>query len=145
MRYGDETKEKAYMMYVETGNLSEVARSIGVSTATVSRWISEGPKDGLEKLRNEKKRDIIEAAAEDIKSRQADFIERSSRSLELALDVLEKKLMAALEEDGPAMTVNQLSTVISTLYDKRALAKGESTQNTSVRVELPEGVSKYAR
>lgn len=144
MRYSDETKEKACMMYVETGNMSEVARRFGVSPAAVSRWVKKRPRDELEALRNEKKKDFIKAAAEDIKNRQADFIERSSRALELALDVLEKKLMAALDEEGSAMTVNQLSTVISTLYDKRALAKGESTQNTSVTVSLPEGVRRYA-
>ncbi|MCH5187726.1 MAG: transposase [Oscillospiraceae bacterium] len=144
MHYSDETKEKARMMYVETGNMSEVARRLGVPCGTVSRWVNNSSRDELEGLRNEKKKDIIEAAAEDIKSRRADFIEQSSRALRLALDVLEMKLSAMLEEDGPAVTVNQLSTVINTLYDKRALAKGESTQNTSVMVKLPEEAQRYA-
>lgn len=143
-KYSDEIKEKAYMLYAVNGNIREAARQLGLPFSTVKTWIKNKPKDELDKLRGEKRKDIIKAAAEDIKDRQADFIERSSRVIDLSLDVLEWKLQRALDGEENNITVNQLSSAIGTLYDKRALAKGESTQNTAVTVKLPEDVMRYA-
>ena len=40
--------------------------------------------------------------------------------------------------------IRAVTTAIGTLFDKRALANGESTQNTSVVIKLPEGAKEYA-
>lgn len=41
-------------------------------------------------------------------------------------------------------SLKDITTAIGTLYDKRALAKGESTENTKITFDLPKGVDEYA-
>ena len=62
------------------------------------------------------------------------------------INAAEKILTDALNKnpDEIDISVNQLSTFIGTLYDKRALTMGESTQNTEISIKLPEDVKKYA-
>lgn len=123
--YGDEIKERAYYLYAACGNAAEVARHLGVPYTTVDQWLKKMPdKDGFEALRKIKK---------------AEFIEKSSEIMDLALARLKERL----ENDKP-VPVNHLSTVIGTLYDKQALAAGEATENTKVTVTLPEGAEEYA-
>ena len=126
-KYTDEIKEKAYFMYATSGNINEVSKELGVPYATVAGWLKAKTRDEpdeFDKLRDEKKRD---------------FIDRSSELIDLAFDRLQEKLSG--EDDIP---VNHLTTVIGTLYDKRALAKGESTENTQVEFKLPKEMMKYA-
>lgn len=126
-KYTDEIKEKAYFMYATSGNINEVSKELGVPYATVAGWLKAKARDEpdeFDKLRDEKKRD---------------FIDRSSELIDLAFDRLQEKLSG--EDDIP---VNHLTTVIGTLYDKRALAKGESTENTQVEFKLPKEMMKYA-
>jgi len=40
--------------------------------------------------------------------------------------------------------LNEISTAIGTLYDKRALAQGQSTENTTIEIKMPQDVMKYA-
>ncbi len=126
-KYSDEMKEKAYFMYATSGNINEVSKELGVPYATVAGWLKAKARDApdeFDKLRDEKKRD---------------FIDRSSELIDLAFDRLQEKLSG--DYDIP---VNHLTTVIGTLYDKRALAKGESTEKTTIEIKLPEGVDEYA-
>ena len=124
-QYPDDIKEKAYYLYAVCGNVSAVARHLGVPGTTVEGWIKNMPdKDGFEALRAIKK---------------AEFIEKSSEIMDLALARLKEKL-----DSGASRQINHLATVIGTLYDKQALAAGDSTQNTSVTVTLPEGAEEFA-
>lgn len=126
-KYSDEIKEKAYFMYATSGNINEVSKELGVPYATVAGWLKAKARDApdeFDKLRDEKKKD---------------FIDRSSELIDLAFDRLQEKLSG--EDDIP---VNHLTTVIGTLYDKRALAKGESTENTQVEFKLPKDMMRYA-
>ena len=52
---------------------------------------------------------------------------------------LVSKLRALQLQDTKAVT-----TAIGTLYDKRALAEGGTTENVTVSVKLPEGIDEYA-
>jgi hypothetical protein len=61
----------------------------------------------------------------------ADFSKTATRIIGKALARLEREI-----EKGRNLPINQLSTVIGTLYDKRALANGESTENTKVVIKL---------
>jgi len=126
-KYSEDIKEKAYFMYASSGSYEEVGRMLGVASSTVRSWIkahANAAPDEFETLRAEKKRD---------------FVERSTEIIDIALDRLKKELINAEE-----IPVNQLSTVIGTLYDKRALAKGESTDNTRVTFTLPKELDDYA-
>ena len=48
----------------------------------------------------------------------------------------DKNKWQALDDEEEKIPVNNLSTVIGTLYDKRALAKGESTVNNKFEVDI---------
>ena len=41
-----------------------------------------------------------------------------------------------IEIDKGTVPANHLATIIGTMYDKRALAKGESTENTTFKVDI---------
>lgn len=160
-KYSDEKKEQVYMLYATCGNYRETARQIGVSPSTVQKWIEDKKKsdpDGFEQLRTQKKED---------------FIERASDIINKALQLLDKRITTAIEKENeleellddvsstPDIQGNQkqmiinkikslelqrlgeITTAIGTLYDKRALAKGESTGNTKVTIELPKEFGDY--
>ena len=40
--------------------------------------------------------------------------------------------------------LSEISTAVNTLYDKRALAQGQSTENTTIEIKMPQDVMKYA-
>lgn len=124
-KYSDEVKEKAYALYAICGNYEEVSRQIGVPSNTIIGWVKDKPPDGYEELRDQKRREFIDSASEII---------------ELAIERLKNDL---LDEDKP-IPANHLTTVIGTLYDKRALASGDTTENVKVSVKLPEGLDEYA-
>lgn len=124
-KYSDEIKEQAYALYAVSGNIAEVSKAIGVPANTISTWIKNKPPDKFDELRDEKKRD---------------FIKQASEIIDIALD----RLKTELEDEEKDIPINHLTTAIGTLYDKRALAKGESTDNMSVQIKLPEGADEYA-
>lgn len=124
-KYSDDVKEKAYALYAVNGSYTETSKVLGIPYNTISGWIKNKPPDKFDKLRDEKKRD---------------FIEQASEIIDIALDKLKKEL-----EDGENdIPINHLTTAIGTLYDKRALARGENTDNMSVSIKLPEGADEYA-
>lgn len=94
-----------------TNNYNETARELGMAVSSVKQIVdSHKENEEFEKLRTEKKEE---------------FSRKASRIIDKALDRLEQ----AIDNDEEYIPVNQLTTAIGTLYDKRALARGESTQN----------------
>lgn len=127
-KYSDEIKEKAYALYAYNGSFAETGKILGISKSTVKKWIDEkkvSDPDGYDAMRYEAKRG---------------FIEKASDIIDAALD----RLAVDINNRELNIPVNQLSTVIGTLYDKRALARGESTENTTVTFDLPKEVEDYA-
>jgi hypothetical protein len=119
-----ETVYRIMADYAVTGNFSETSRNLRVPGRTVEKVYKDN-KDKAEfaKLRDEKR---------------ADFAKMAGENIDLAL----KRLKSLLSDKNAVIPANQLSTVIGTLYDKRALANGESTDN--VTFKLPPGIDKYA-
>ena len=115
-----ETIYKVMLSYFATGNYSETGRVVGVPTSTV--------KDIVDNNIDEPEFAILR------KQKQEEFIERADRIIYKAMNRLEN----SLDNEEEKIQVNNLSTVIGTLYDKRALAKGEPTSNErlSIKVEL---------
>ena len=112
--------------WATTHNYSETARELGMAMTTVEKIVKTNKdKPEFVKLCDEKKEE---------------FADKATRIIDKAL----KRLEQAIENDEEYIPVNQLTTAIGTLYDKRALAKGESTNNTKVVIQLPEGVDEYA-
>jgi len=109
---GIDNKKKAEVVadYALTNSYNATAKKLGISDKTVKKIVEDNPK-----LYEEKK---------------DEFVEKSSKLIDKAL----KKLDKALDKDD--IPVNNLTTVIGTLYDKRALARGESTGNNKFDVNI---------
>ena len=109
-----------------TQNNLQTARELGIAESTVRSIVLQNKdKDEFKKLCDEKK----EA-----------FSKMADRLIEKAAKRLEKEL----DDEFERIPVNHLTTVIGTLYDKKALADGSSTENVSVSIKMPEGIDEYA-
>ena len=105
-----EKKIEVIKSYVETDSFNATAKETGVNPKTCKRIVEENPKEYIE----EKER----------------FIETTTRLINKALGKLDEKL------DDDNNSLSNITTAIGTLYDKRALAKGESTNNDSIVVTM---------
>lgn len=123
----NETIYKIMISMFSTNNFSETGRQLGIATTTVEK-IYKDNKDKPEfvKLCNEKKEE---------------FVDKANTIIDKALKRLEK----ALDDEEEKIPVNNLSTVIGTMYDKRALAKGESTSNTDINIKMDKKVEELSQ
>ena len=97
--------------YAITRNMNETSRALNMPYSTVKDIVDGNiDKDEFKKLREEK---------------ESEFAEKSSRIIDLLLERIENEVLDN-ERDIP---LNHLTTAIGTLYDKRALSRGDSTQN----------------
>lgn len=180
-KYTETDRERVYMEYARTGSLSECARRTGVAKSTVREWVHARPNDALDAAREKAQIEAIAEAEEMVKSRDKEFVDQTSRIIDMGLELMERRIRRALDkereldalldeldaalddenidknaaykrrqrilgvlEDIEIKDIRALTTAIGTMYDKRALAKGETTQNTAVTVKLPEDVKMYA-
>lgn len=104
------TKLKAISSYVNTNSYNATSKEIGISDKTVKKIVEENPN-----LYEQKKQE---------------FINKSSRIIDMAMDKLE------IEIEKGIVPANHLTTIIGTMYDKRALAKGEATENATFSVDI---------
>ena len=97
--------------YAITRNMNETSRALDMPYSTVKDIIDSNiDKDEFKKLREEK---------------ESEFAEKSSRIIDLLLKRIENEVL----DDERDIPLNHLTTAMGTLYDKRALSKGEMTQN----------------
>lgn len=109
-----------------TKNYKETADNLGLAVSTVKKIVDEHAREEkFEKLCNEK---------------EQEFTKRADRVISRAFDRLEKEL----DDEERDIPVNHLTTVIGTLYDKKALAEGSATENVTVEIKLPPGADEYA-
>lgn len=153
---------KIMSSWAVTNNLKETARQLNLPLTTV-KGIVDKNRDVPEfvALRNEKKRSFSEAASEIIDKGLILLNRRFSRALsaEEELDALIDEIYSTpgkeLSQDEKSRLVNKIrslqlqdvksiTTAVGTLYDKKALADGNSTDNVSVSIKLPEGIEEYA-
>lgn len=106
------TKKKMEVIksYVETDSFNATAKETGVNPKTCKRIVEENPKEYMD----EKER----------------FIQTTTKLINKALGKLDEKL------DDDNNSLSNITTAIGTLYDKRALAKGESTSNENIIVQM---------
>lgn len=104
-------------MYATCGSYAETARNLGVAKSTVKRWVDNRDPDGLEQLRTQKKMEFADKAGE-------------------VINIALQRLLGDLKDGEKDIPVNHLTTVIGTMYDKRALARGESTENSDIKVTI---------
>ncbi len=127
MALSEEKRAEIVALWASLKNKSKISDLVGVSEGTVRNVIKK-----LES--NEDYINIYERS-------RSKFVEKSTTVIDMAFDRLIEKLCDP-EDD---VTVNQLSTVIGTLFDKRALAVGDSTENSKITVELSKEAAEYAK
>lgn len=109
-----------------TENFSETSRILGIPVNTVEGIVkSHKNDDEFVKLRKDTK---------------GKFVDRTTQLIDKLLDRMED----TVDNNEFAIPLNQLSSALGMLYEKRALALGEATENTKVTFELPEEVKDFA-
>lgn len=160
-KYSAELKEKAIELYAKVGSLSKVAKELGIPASTLSDWIKnrELPEEVVLKKAVEKldfvsqSTDIIDQSMQlmnrrlvnslDFENEFAKFLDMLASDDDLSKPAY-KDIVSKLQILQIAKT-SDLVSMIGTLYDKRALAKGESTAATSVKVEFDEDIAEWAQ
>ena len=112
-----ETVFKIMQLYYITDNMNEVSRSLNIPYTTVFDTIK----------RNQDKEEFVKLRQETRKQ----FSNKATRIIDKALNRIDKEL-----DEQDTIPVNQLSTVIGTLFDKVRLDKGESTENTNQTINI---------
>lgn len=152
----NETIYKIMISMFSTNNYNETAKILNLPATTVSKLYKEHKDDEeFVKLCAEKKSDFVERADEIINKgtelldkRLTTALERQ-QELDLLLDAVydvsddnmnpkEKLEIAKKLSRIQLNSLSEITTAIGTIYDKRALALGNPTenQNVSIRVEL---------
>lgn len=109
---------KVMLSYAVTHNYCETGRELDMPESTVRKIVGDNRDNPIfAKLCEEK---------------QQDFIKNAERIINKAMERLEKEI----DKEDSNIPVSNLSTVIGTLYDKRALAKGDPTSNESVTIKV---------
>ena len=101
-----------------TRNMNETSRALNMPYSTVKDIVDNNiDKEEFVKLREQK---------------ESEFSEKASRIIDLLLERVENEVLSE-DKDIP---LNHLTTALGTLYDKRALSKGEMTQNVGFATNL---------
>lgn len=161
--YTDLDREKAIQLYGLNGSISKVSRELNIPWSTVKEWISRPENcETVVKLREESKIQFAEKASDIIDKGLLLIEKRINTALdhEIALDNLiheifttdkeeisqdEKKALVSKIRSLQLQKLGEISNTLGTLFDKRALARGEATANETVRIELSAEVSEYAK
>ena len=94
-----------------TNNYNETAKDLNMAVSSVKKIVQDNKdKDEFAKLCTEKREE---------------FSDKASKLIDMLLERLESEL----DNEDKDIPINHITTAIGTLYDKRALAKGEMTQN----------------
>ena len=101
--------------YFETRSYAQTGRNLGVPDSTVEKLVKEHIKD----------KEFVELWAK----KKEDFATKADLLIYKAMDRLNKEL-----DSEDKISVNNLSTVIGTLYDKRTIANNGGTPNVEIKI-----------
>lgn len=101
--------------YFETRSYAQTSRNLGVPESTVEKLVKEHIKD----------QEFRELWAK----KKEDFATKADLLIYKAMDRLNKEL-----DSEEKISVNNLSTVIGTLYDKRTIANNGGTPNVEIKI-----------
>ena len=153
-KISEEDKHKVIASYCVTGSFSETARVLKMPITTVKDIIDKNRgNEEFENLRNETKKMFTDKATAIINKGLEILDKRLTTALDKqdALDELIHQIENSDEEEISYKTkisainliqesqiqkIKDISTMIGTLYDKRALAQGDSTQNIDFATNL---------
>ena len=109
-----------------TDNYNETSKALNMAVSSVKKIVEDNKdKPEFEKLCKDKKDTFVEKADE-------------------IIDILLERIIRETTDEEKDIPLNQLTTALGTVYDKRALAKGDSTENTKITFDLPSGVDEFA-
>lgn len=112
-----ETVYKIMLSMFATNNFSETGRRLGVPTTTVENiYKANKDKEEFVKLRNEKR---------------GEFVEKADKIINKAMERLLKEL-----DSEDKIAVNNLSTVIGTLYDKKKIEQVGKVETGTPEVNI---------
>lgn len=159
----NETIYKIMISMFSTNNFSETGRQLGIATTTVEK-IYKDNKDKPEfvKLCNEKKEEFVDKAtriinkATNLMEQRIDLATEHENELEEIIDEIwmtdkkemnetKKKALVAKIAGMQLYSLKELAVAIGTMYDKRALAKGESTSNTDINIKMDKKVEELSQ
>ena len=121
-----ETIYKVMTSWAITNNFSQTARDLGMAITSVEKIVKDNKdKDEYVKLCKDKRDTFAEKATQ-------------------IIDILLERIIKEATDEEKDIPLNQLTTALGTVYDKRALAQGESTENTKITFDLPQGVDEFA-
>lgn len=150
----NETIYKVMLSYITTRNYSETGRQLNMPESTVRKIIDDNKdKEEFAKLCEEKRDEFIEKAdkiiykATELLERRLDTALESQDEIE---DMIQDVWNASEQEiKGAAKkalvnklsrlqlnALNEITTALGTMYDKRALAKGEPTSNEKLTINI---------
>ncbi len=109
--------------YAFTNSYNATAKECHVSDKTVKKIISEHSEE-FAKISELKKRE---------------FSAYADRLIFKALDKLDK----ALDRDD--IPINNLTTAIGTLFDKKALSMGQATNNTTISIKMTDEIKELSK
>ncbi len=147
-------KQKVLLHYTQSESLSETAKAFGMAVSTLHSWVNDPEfSETLENVRKVKKETFAEMASTIIDKGLALLDRRISTALdhENELEHLINEIWATdpkelTQQQKTALTTkikslelqkaSEITTAIGTLFDKRALARGETTANTAFEVNI---------
>ena len=150
----NETVYKIMLSVFSTNNFSETARQLNLPVKTVEKIYKENKdKPEFTKLCNEKREEFAEKATEiinkatDLLGRRIDMALDNQDELDEMIEEIWQIDKQELNETRKKTLVNKLTkmqlnnlseitTAIGTLYDKRALARGEPTNNDRLTINI---------
>ena len=154
-RHGDEERERAIALYILYGNIERVAEEMHIAPSTIRGWIKKADAESgaVADLRAKKRAEFADRAWDTI-SKGVELLEREmSTALEDAekIDTIIDEISGISNEDMPYKDrvelikrlsriarpdMREITTAIGTMYDKAALARGESTANETFAVNI---------
>lgn len=145
-----------------TDNYAETAKRLNIPEKTVEKLVKENKgKEEFAELCGNVRKDFVSKATGIIDKAVTLLDKRFDRALEEEdeLDALIEEIWNADKEEMTRDEKNKLynkirslqlydikavSSTLSTLYEKRALALGESTENSKITFELPKELDDFA-
>jgi len=136
-----ETVYKIMASYAVTGNYSATARQLDMPRKTVENTVKRNAKKKEFAEVRQQKKEELKAASDKCKEEFADKCTGIIDNIVVAIDMKIKKILS--DPDALDKTkLTELATSLAIVYDKRALALGDSTVN--VTFDLSGEVREYA-
>lgn len=152
----NETIYKIMVSVFSTNNYNETSRQLNIPVKTVEKIYKENKdKEEFTKLCTEKKEEFVETAtriinkASELLEKRIDTALENQDELEEIIDQVwqldkkdfnetQKKAIVNKIYKMQLNNMSEITTALGTLYDKRALAKGETTANTGITIKMDE-------